>query len=136
MSSHCPSVYPTVCLLTFRVRSISLSFIDSSFLKFAQIFAMPRQCAELINQVYPMKVKVRFQGQSSKGNISCPLYNFKTVRDFFLKVCTNIRMIRRCAAKKNCNPNFTFDVIMPLCLLQVIFRVLSDLWAWWAKLAY
>ena len=36
------------------------------------------QCAELINQFRPMKVKVILQGQTSHCSISWPLYNFQT----------------------------------------------------------
>ena len=43
---------------------------------------------ELMTKPCLMKVKVTIQGQSSNGNVSCLLYNFKTVKDFFMKLCT------------------------------------------------
>ena len=45
---------------------------------------------ELMTKPCLYKVKVTIQGQSSNGNVSCLLYNFKTVKDFFMKLCTNI----------------------------------------------
>ena len=44
-------------------------------------FTIPRRCSELITEPCQMKLKVTIQGQSSYGNILCPLYNFKTFKD-------------------------------------------------------
>ena len=84
------SIYLSVCLLDFHVSFVSPSWIEDFFLNFTQMSAIPRSCTELINKSCPIKVKVTLQGQSSNGNISWPLYNFKTFYDFFMKL-TNVR---------------------------------------------
>ena len=45
----------------------------------------------LITEACPMKVKITIQGRSSNGDVWCPLDNFKTFKDFFLNLCTNIK---------------------------------------------
>ena len=79
VTSVCQSV-------NFCVHSISPSLIDGFFWNFVQMFTIPRQCAELINQSCPVKVKVKLQGQSSNSNISCPLYNSKMVLIFLHEI--------------------------------------------------
>ena len=38
-----------------------------------------------------MKVKDTNEGQNPKSNVSCPLYNIKTFKNFFMKLCTNTK---------------------------------------------
>ena len=86
-----------VCQVTLQVRPYIHRLKD--FLNFAQMFATT--CSN-----YKTILPNEGQGQSSRlisnENILCPLYNFKTVKDFFMKLCTHIRHDRTmCREKKN-----------------------------------
>ena len=75
------------------------------------MFAIPRRCAEPINQSCPMTVSVTLQGQSTNDNISCPLFNFKTVSNNISS--WNIRHNQIIYREKNHIPTFSSHVIMP-----------------------
>ena len=43
------------------------------------MFAISRQCSEVMNEFCLVKAKVTLQIQISNGNILCLLYNFKII---------------------------------------------------------
>ena len=84
------SVRPIVCLfcpLPSRVRSIFPKQIEWILCNFGQMFTMQRKSVELITKPCPMNVRVTIQGQKLNGNVLCPVYNFKTFWDSFMKRC-------------------------------------------------
>ena len=86
--SVCASIHLKVCL------SINFSCPRHISLTDWRIFVnpcqnIPRRCAVFITEPCPMKVKVTIH-QSSNGNVSCLLCNFKTVNDYFIKLCSNM----------------------------------------------
>ena len=70
---HVTSVHPSINSFLYTP---CLHRLEIFFFNFAQMFAIPRQCAELINLSCALKVKVILHGQSSNDSIPCPLCNF------------------------------------------------------------
>ena len=84
------------------------------------MFTIPRSCAALIAEPCPLKVKVKSQGQSSNGNVLCLLYNFKTFKDFFMKLYKYKASLENVQRKRNSNLSSSFEVIMPLCIFHIV----------------
>ena len=77
--------------VNFRVCSISFKPLERLFWNLGQIFALSRQCAEVLFYQCLTKIKVTLRGRSSKDNISCPLHILETDEDLLMKFCTTIK---------------------------------------------
>ena len=121
-----PYVWLSVCMSVNFSCPLHIFLTDWRVLwNFGQTFTIPRWCVGLITEPCPVKVKVTIQ--STNGNVLCLLYNFKTFKDFFMKLCINIKHHRRCAEKRKGNLSSSYDVIMPLCIYFISSFLVSSI---------